>query len=298
MENLPPSRITRRLLDAAEQIEQQDQPDSLDFLHSILCQVGMPRKATPERVFERTSGNATIRLEAGAVFHRGKFIEQPLPYGTKPRLVMVHISSKAVKTKSPTIDLGHSVSEFLDRLGIESSGGPRGGYTLFRKQMEALAACRLTLGYSQGDQDVTLNSQPIQRFDAWTRPDSKGQMSIWPGMLELSPAFFTSLTEHAVPLDHTALAALQHSALALDIYTWLAHRLYRVNKVQGNKVSWMNMQEQFGQEYKDLRDFKKEFKHLLLQVLRVYPQAKVEIITGGMILKPSPPPVARKQYVL
>ncbi len=42
-------------------------------------------------------------------------------------------------------------------------------------------------------------------------------------MLELSREYFETLVEHAVPLDYRALAALGHSALALDVYTWLAH---------------------------------------------------------------------------
>jgi hypothetical protein len=41
-------------------------------------------------------------------------------------------------------------------------------------------------------------------------------------VIELTPKFFASLTEFAVPLDARALAALKHSALALDVYTWLA----------------------------------------------------------------------------
>jgi len=283
-------------MDAAEVIELQDQPDSIDFLHSILCQVGMPRKSTPERFFERSNGRAMMRLEAGVSFKRGKFVEQPLPYGPKPRLVMVYISGQAVKSQSPHIELGSSTSEFLDRLGIESSGGPRGGYTVFKKQMEALAACRLILGYSDAERDITLDSKPIKSFEAWARPDVKGQVSMWPGRLELSPEFFVSLAEHAVPLDNTALNALKHSALGLDIYTWLAHRLRRVSARNGNKIPWMALKEQFGQEYKDIRDFKKEFRPLLQKVLRVYPQAKVEIVTGGILVKESPPPVARRMF--
>lgn len=287
------SPIQRRLLDAAEEISQQEEPESLDFLHSVLCQVGMPRKALEERFFERSSGRAMMRLEAGTLFSRGKFVSHPLPYGTKPRLVMVHISGEAVRTKQPVIEVGHSVREFLIRLGIDTSGGAHGGYTMFKKQMEALAACRLILGFSEDDRDITINTQPIRRFEAWL-PQDDGQQSMWPGVMELSNEFFSSLQEHAVPLDHTALGALKHSSMALDTYTWLAHRLCRERRRQGTKVSWYALKEQFGQEYKDVKSFKREFLQALRQVIAVYPDAQVFQVDGGLILKPSHAPVARK----
>lgn len=291
-----PSRltpITRRILDAAVEIAQEP-VEQIDFLHAVLCQVGMPRKATPGRIFERTSGNASMVLEAGRLFSRGKWVDQPLPYGTRPRLVMVHISGEAVRQRSRDIEVGDSVREFLIRLGIDTNGGPRGGYTMFKKQMQALAASRLTLGMSINDRDITINTQPISRFEAWLQNDGNGQASMWPGIMQLSQEFYDTLVDHAVPLDHTALAALKHSALDLDIYTWLAHRLCRVRKPNGVKVSWMNMKDQFGQEYKDPKDFKKEFRQSLGQVRAVYPDARIEEVPGGLILKASPPPIAKK----
>ncbi len=53
----------------------------------------MPRRATEERVFERTSGKVKMRMEAGALFDGQDFVPQPLPYGPKPRLVMIHITT-------------------------------------------------------------------------------------------------------------------------------------------------------------------------------------------------------------
>lgn len=125
----------------------------------------MPRRPTPERVFERKSGNAVMVLEAGKLpMRRGQMVDQPLPYGSQPRLVMVHLSTEAIRSRSPEITVGNSMREFLQELGIDTSGGPRGGYTMFKKQMQALAACRLTLGYSTATEDITINTSPIRRF--------------------------------------------------------------------------------------------------------------------------------------
>jgi hypothetical protein len=48
VDSLSPSK--RRLLEAHEQIVQQ-KPDRSDFLHTVMCQVGMPRRATDAKVF-------------------------------------------------------------------------------------------------------------------------------------------------------------------------------------------------------------------------------------------------------
>lgn len=288
---LPPT--LRRVANTAGEIMTDPTPDKVDFLHAVLCQVGMPRKKCDSRVFERSSGAVSLLLEAGRTFQRGKWVEQPLPYGTRPRLVMVHIAGEALRTRSRQVEIGDSIYEFLQRLGIDTNGGPRGGYTMFRKQMEALAACQMMLGMSLPDRDVTINTQPISRFEAWLTKDNNGPRPLWPGMLELSQEFFDTLQEHAVPLDHRALAALKHSAMALDIYTWLAHRLHRVRKPDGTMVSWANLKDQFGQEYRVAKDFKKEFRDALRQVHAVYPEAKLDAVPGGLLLSPSPPPVPK-----
>lgn len=292
----PLPRVFKRVVEASAEIA-MDTPDSIDFLHAVLCQVGMPRKRTDARVFERHSGAASMLLEAGRLWRRGKWIEQPLPYGTRPRLVMVHISGEAVRRKSREIEIGDSMRDFLIRLGIDTSGGAKGGYTMFKKQMEALAACRLSLGLSTSDRDITINTQPIRRFEAWLSNEGR-QHPIWPGVLELSEDFYNTLLEHAVPLDPRALSALKHSALALDTYTWLAHRLCRINSKSGVRVSWANLKEQFGQEYCNPKDFKREFRQALHQVAATYPAARLEPFSGGLILYPSPPPVPKTQVLV
>jgi hypothetical protein len=108
-----------------------------------------------------------MMLEAGKLWTGRAWREVPLPYGTRPRLVMVHVSSEAVRTRSREIHIGDSMKDFLIALGIDTNGGPRGGYTMFKRQMEALAASRLTLGFTGGGRAVTLglHAQTLENFD-------------------------------------------------------------------------------------------------------------------------------------
>lgn len=286
-----PSRPVARLIEAAAAI-QEDPPDEVDFLHSILCEVGIPRSRTEQRVFERNNDFMSIRLEAGALFLDGQWIEQPLPYGTKPRLVLIHVSTEAVRTRSPKVEVGRSMSEFLRRLGLGNNGGRKGPLTLFKTQMQALAACRMQLGFHrQGNSTTITNAQPIEKFEAWISRED-GKRIVWPGKLELSEKFYNSLQEHAVPLDYRAVASLSHSSLALDVYTYLAHRLCRIGTRKGLTLTWRKLQQQFGQEFSDPKDFKDSFSIALKQALAVYPKARVGPIEGGLLLKPSPPPVS------
>lgn len=283
-------RQIERLLNAGETIR-QEAPDRMDFLHTVLCQAGLPRSKTPERTYERKNGHVSVLLEAGKLFDGRDFVEQPLPYGATPRLVLVHVSSEAVRTRQPAVEIGDSMRQFLVTLGMQTSGGCRGGYTVLKRQMEALAACRMTLGMYADGRAVTVHADPIKRFDAWLQQEGS-QRTLWPGVLELSQDFFNTLQEHAVPLDHRALAVLKHSSLALDIYTWLAHRLCRVNRAGGVKLSWANLKDQFGPDYAASKDFKKEFRQALRQVCAVYHDARVEEVIGGLLLFPSRAPMA------
>ena len=122
------------------------------------------------------------------------------------------------------------------------------------------------------------------------------QKALWPGVMLLSEGYFSELIANGVPLDNRALHALKGSALALDVYAWLAHRLHRI---EGRPVilHWKSLREQFAQEYqgKDAdKDFKKKFLPALQAAQAVYPKAKVKQVTGGVMLLSSPPPIPFK----
>lgn len=260
-------------------------PSSQDiaYQHAVLCQLGLPRKKVPGPEFMRISGQAWVSVNAGYL-DRGDGPElQLIPYGPLPRLALAWVSTYARRKKSRVVPIGDTANEFLRMLHMDD-GGHR--YNALRVQMNGLAACRIQLGYK----GRTINSQPVKRFDAWLA--TKCQRALWPGELELSEDYYQALCEHSVPLDKRALLALRGSALELDIYTWLAHRLRRIESASVN-IWWTPLREQFGAEYRSLRDFKYQFRIALNRVLAVYPAAvgSVDVITGGLKLRPALPPV-------
>ena len=63
-------------------------------------------------------------------------------------------------------------------------------------------------------------------------------------------------------------------------------------------LSWENLRDQFGQEYTNSKDFKREFRNVLRQVWLVYPAARIEETPGGIILRESPPPISKARISL
>jgi hypothetical protein len=270
--------------------------DGLDpqFLHSVLCQVSLPRNPTREPMFTRTCGQVSITLQAGPLFDGVKMVPQPLPSGTRPRLVLLHICSQAVKTRSPDVAIGHSVRGFLRELHIDAGGE---NMRQFRAQMKALAACHMILGAPSAEGPMTLAAKPVERFTAWTTDDD-GQYTAWSGRLVLGRVFFEQLLAHAVPLDPEAIAKLKNTSLGLDCYSWLSHRLCRIRSDNGVRLSWDNLHQQFGTEYRDPKDFRKRFLDGLRKAVAAYPMARVDQVRGGLRLLPSPPPIAKRAVVV
>lgn len=268
--------------------------DETQYLHSTLCQVGLPRSRVDGNQFERRSGDVALLIEAGKLWDGQKFVQQMIPYGAMPRLMLAWMNTFAVKNRTPIIQVGDSASEFLRMLGKDTSGGKKGTFTAFRKQIQALSSCKMTLGYNVDGYAHTYNGNPVKQFDAWLHDGSDvGQRSLWPGVIVFSEEYFQTLCSHAVPLDLRALMALQGSSLALDVYCWLAERLHRIHG-RPFVLYWTSLREQFGKEYlgKDPnRDFKKKFLHVLKAVQLVYPGAKVEQVNKGIRLQHSSPPV-------
>ncbi|KXW57140.1 plasmid encoded RepA protein [Ferrovum myxofaciens] len=266
--------------------------EDMAFTHAVLCQVGLPRSKVDGERFMRQSGTAWVSVQAGVLDEGKGPVLQPIPYGAMPRLALAWVSTYAKRHNTREVPIGESASEFLELLGQPTTGGPRGSYTTLRRQMHALAACRLQLGYK----GRTYNGQPVEQFDAWVANRDSNQKALWPGIMLLSAGYHQELIENGVPLDNRALLALKGSALALDVYTWLAHRLHRVDGRQ--LLHWKSLREQFAQEYqgKDAdKDFKKRFLLALRDALAVYPQAKVKQVTGGLLLLPSEPPINYKK---
>jgi hypothetical protein len=290
------SSIQQRLLGLGTDIATSP-PEDLAFSHTILCQTSLPasRPADDVLVWERRQGRATLLIEAGKVMNpcTRQFEQLLLPYGPKARLLLMHLNSEAVRRQSPIIPVEDSMTAFFRRLMGRTQDGRQAA--MLKTQLSALAAATFRMGISTGeDTALQVDTKVVGAFDLWFRKDGEGQRVLWPQTLRLSLDYFDSLTRFAVPLDERAIAALAHSAVALDVYCWLAQRLHRVPAGKPQLVPWISLQEQFGQGFSRIRKFREVFVALLPQIVTVYQEARVEADGRGLTLWQSPPPVRKR----
>ena len=118
------------------------------FLHSALCAMSLPvrRPADDQAPIIRQDGQYTLVITPKPVVARidgqQRLTVLGVPYGSLPRLVLIHIMTEAVRSKSRHVVLGGSFTEWMRRMGFRTiSYGPRGSATLIRQQLDRLLAC-------------------------------------------------------------------------------------------------------------------------------------------------------------
>ena len=283
--------IKDRLVEAADLLTGSEQ--EIAFQHSLFCQTSLPyRNPGPDvRRWERCQGRVKLEIEAGRALHpdSGKFEDVPLPYGPKARLILMHLNSMAVRTQSARIDVGDSLTDFVKRMGVDPNGR---NIKIIREQVTALSSALIRLGVIQDNRATQLDAKIVDGFELWLPKDDQ-QRVLWTCSVDLNLRYFESLLRHAVPLEERAIAAFSDSAMALDIYTWLAQRLHRIHKSQRQLVPWTSLKEQFGPDFQRIRKFRETFMDALRQVHVVYPAAKIEVHGRGLFLHASPPPVVK-----
>jgi hypothetical protein len=294
----PQSRIQKRIIDTAGLLAESDEKQPITFQHSILCQTSLPyRDPGPDvRRWKRRQGDAVLEVEAGRAMHpeKGDFVDLALPFGPKPRLVLAHLNSEALRANSPEIEIENSLTAFVKRLKFDPKGR---NMRIIKDQLARLSAATVRFGMVRDGGAITVNSQIVTAFDLWFPKDDR-QRVLWPSTVRLSLDYFESLKAHAVPLDERALAALSHSAMALDLYAWLAQRLHRIKKPHRQFIPWPAVKDQFGCDYTRLRKFREVFMQALRQVCAVYPAAKIDVNRNGLFLYTSPPPVMKTGVVV
>ena len=293
----PPSRIQQRLIRSAVEIEADD-PDAILFQHTVFCQTGLPYRNPGDdvRIWERMNGHVHLKVLAGDAMHpqKGQLVPLGLPFGPKPRLILTHLNAEALRTGSEEIEIESSLTAFVRRLRLDLHG--RNMRTI-KDQLSRLSASSVRLGIVRDGRAITVNSQIVTAFDLWFPKDAR-QRVLWPSIVRLSLDYFESLQRHAVPLDERAIAALSHSAMGLDIYTWLAQRLHRVRPGKPAFVPWAALRDQFGWHYRHMRKFKQVFRQTLDMVLSQYRGARLELDDRGMTLRNSPPPVKGRMALI
>jgi hypothetical protein len=166
----PLSPIQKRIVEAAALFG--DEPDAREILyqHSAFCQVFFPYRDPGDQVltWDRSNGIVDLRLKGGeAKRPNGQWVQVPLPFGPKCRLVLMHINQVALRTQSPHIELEDSLTAFVRRtLNLDPKGR---NIAMVKEQLRRLAASSIRLGSSEAgtNRADTAKLEIVKGFDLW-----------------------------------------------------------------------------------------------------------------------------------
>lgn len=181
----PLSSVRRRLLESAAREESRN----IIFQHTVLAQTSLPYRNPGDDVrrWERTQGEVHLLVQAGVARHPRdrRWIEQGLPWGTKPRLILAHLNREALLNRppSPEINVGTSLTAFVERIrGFEHGREIRA----FKDQLTRLAAARISLANHYAEDRVCqIEARIVGSFDLWLEKDHR-QRVLWPSTVVLS----------------------------------------------------------------------------------------------------------------
>jgi hypothetical protein len=278
----------RRNVDAAARIMNMEEAE-IAVTHAGFALTALPhRKQDPKDIWVKEAARTKLIVQSG-LDRNEKVIG--IPYGATARLILVYLQTEAMRTGSRRVRLGPSMNGWMRALGRGNGGND---YQQVARQAKRISACRLTFFYDTERESLRHNGAFVDTEISMFRPEDAQQQQLWEEYLLLNEHYYQSLGKHAVPLVHQALMELTNSSMALDVYIWLAYRLHVISKAVSLKIKWFALKAQFGDGYKEVRQFKPKFLVALRAALAVYPDANVEVEADGLLLSNSPPPISRR----
>jgi hypothetical protein len=288
-----------RIIDAAAtHLSDETTPDRLakGHVYSAWCHAGMPhRKPRDEEANWRIDTDyVTLLVEPGTrVDADGQEAAIGVPYGAYARLILIDWQTEAIENSSRDVFIGPSLTASLKRMGL-----PHGGKVmdLVREQVERLANCRFTFHFkATGGRGAVSNLNIVDHIE-YCEVGSGSQTKRFVERVRLSEAFYNQLRAFPVSVDRASVMTIRSSSMAIDLYLWLSYRLHSLEEEKA--ISWSALKGQFGGGVNQMRNFKPLLNENLQLALSVYRAANVVTTPAGIILRPSPPPVAQRTPML
>src|SRR4051794_16240319 len=283
--------VERKVLETAADY-MADEEGGVGFIYSGFAQAAPPhRKLADDAVWQVQTEHVLLLVEPGRRPVRdGAPVTIGVPYGSRARLIMIYLTTRAIETQCRDVELGRSMRDWLDRMGIPQGGPNSRGV---KEQAERLSRCRLSFQITRGGKTGLVNQNLVDAavfLDDVEAPARGFSHSL--ECVRLSETFWEQLKKHPIPLEDSAIRSLQGHSMALDLYCWLAYRLHVLPGARA--VSWTALKAQFGTGFGRLDHFRPVFIENLELARAVYPDAMVEVTERGVNLMPSRPPVAPK----
>ena len=280
--------------------------NELGFIARLLIQATIPHSKPKSNEWSRKNGNFTMHMMAPS--------SVGLPYGCYARLLLVWMTTQAVRNKSRLdkgyidetearrLELGNSQRSFMAELGLSGTGGKDGSIPRLREQMSKLFKTTISVMFTEHNEDDEyisedeIGARVADVSHIWWSTKHPDQNSLWGSWVDLSPKFFQLITDKPVPLDMRVLRLIKRSPMALDIYCWATYRVSYLKR--STVIPWEGLMDQIGANYPNTpqghRDFRKRFLDGLKKVQYAWPELDATSTEKGLLLKPSAPQVPRR----
>ena len=273
------------------------------FLHSALCAMSLPvRKPADDKAsIIRQDGQYTLAITPRPVLQRidgqQRMAVLGVPYGSLPRLVLIHIMTEAVRTRSRHIVLGTSFTDWMRRMGFRTiSYGPRGSATLIREQLDRLLACEWMIRWdseiADGNREFAVKEVKLTN-DYAGRDDRRGTFS---PRDHADRGFFRTI--FAIMLSRSTRMQSGSYAIARPrsiFIPGLPTASPASAKLAPSLLSWSQLAVHFGNDGNNIRKFRQTIRDAWERhVSAVYPEARAEFDTTAIRLFASPAPLQRR----
>ena len=159
---VPARREARRHFTQLDQVTQlvgvSEADADVGFMAWLLALCSLPRTNPGNRKeYIRRNGPYTLGMSAG--------INNKLPYGNLPRLLLAWVCTEAVRTQNREIILGRSLADFMRSVGVYDDGGAV--RRRLRNQMQRLFRSHVELVYEDAHGSRFVNSAIADSGEFW-----------------------------------------------------------------------------------------------------------------------------------
>jgi len=302
----------RAKLEAVKELARRQEHDAAQELLQAQ-DVGYTSKLFVQALFPYRNPDSNERKITTAEGTISVYSPNGLPFGKYPRLIMAYIITRAVanagRLKEGKVDyeearripLGHSMSHFLQAIGVtgRGTGGANGNLSKIREQLLRLASSSITVQSDDGIHARGRNTQILEDWNLWFDPRDPNQGSFMESELVLTPQFFKHIAESPIPIDLNVLREL-NKPRSMDIYIWLTVKQYWLakNNREAYTFTWDMIAANFAtkelETSQDVASFRRNFKSAISDILGTWPEAGIGAGTDGVTVTRTAPSVQQK----
>lgn len=299
-----PTHNERKILEAAAEVR-QDPADSeyLAFTAKELVIATLPHSSPPKSLPEWSRTNRqgfTLSIRQGWTTNSKTGKREPLGYpsGMIPRLLLFWITQEAVRKKTRRLEMGPSLNSFLLDVGLSpaTGGGRRSDAARLRLQMERLFQAAISFEYRDEQTTQYRNMVVTDAASLWWDTRSPDQAALWGSYIELGERFFHAITQAPVPIDVRVIRALKGSPMDLDLLALTVYLTFAYRET-GKFVSWHELSDILGANYKSPHNLAKKAKRSLKRIAAFYSPTPFEDAWGGFQILPNRQMIPSKTLV-